>query len=67
MKLNVIIKFNYLNSKRIPFYMSKKNINKKQISKPIKKVKYDVCVIGSGPAGFAAAMRSYDFGNHVVL
>jgi dihydrolipoamide dehydrogenase len=47
--------------------MSKKNINKKQISKPIKKVKYDVCVIGSGPAGFAAAMRSYDFGNHVVI
>ena len=33
----------------------------------IKKVKYDVCVIGSGPAGFAAAMRSYDFGNHVVI
>jgi len=33
----------------------------------IKKVKYDVCIIGSGPAGFAAAMRSYDFGNHVVI
>ncbi len=31
------------------------------------KLKYDVCVIGSGPAGFAAAMRSYDFGNHVVI
>ena len=33
----------------------------------IKKVQYDVCVIGSGPAGFAAAMRSYDFGNHVAI
>ena len=29
--------------------------------------KYDVCVIGCGPAGFAAAMRSYDFGNHVLI
>jgi dihydrolipoamide dehydrogenase len=47
--------------------MSKKNITKKRITKSIKKVKYDVCVIGSGPAGFAAAMRSYDFGNHVVI
>ena len=33
----------------------------------MKKLKFDVCVIGSGPAGFAAAMRSYDFGNHVVI
>ena len=33
----------------------------------MKKFKYDVCVIGSGPAGFAAAMRSYDFGNHVAI
>ncbi len=33
----------------------------------MKKLKYDVCVIGSGPAGFAAAMRSYDFGNHVAI
>jgi dihydrolipoamide dehydrogenase len=33
----------------------------------MKKLKYDICVIGSGPAGFAAAMRSYDFGNHVVI
>ncbi|MEA1953622.1 MAG: NAD(P)/FAD-dependent oxidoreductase [Campylobacterota bacterium] len=33
----------------------------------MKKVKYDVCIIGSGPAGYAAAMRSYDFGNHVVI
>ncbi|MBD3793039.1 MAG: hypothetical protein IE889_02605 [Campylobacterales bacterium] len=24
-------------------------------------------MIGSGPAGFATAMRSYDFGNHVVI
>ncbi|RLA77472.1 MAG: NAD(P)/FAD-dependent oxidoreductase [Epsilonproteobacteria bacterium] len=31
------------------------------------KLKYDVCVIGSGPAGFAAAMRSYDFDNHVCI
>ena len=30
-------------------------------------VKFDVCVIGSGPAGFAAAMRSYDFGKHVCI
>ncbi|MEA1915641.1 MAG: NAD(P)/FAD-dependent oxidoreductase [Campylobacterota bacterium] len=29
--------------------------------------KYDVCVIGCGPAGFAAAMRAYDFGNHVCI
>jgi len=47
--------------------MSKKSISKKQISKAIEKVKYDICIIGSGPAGFAAAMRSYDFGNHVVI
>jgi dihydrolipoamide dehydrogenase len=33
----------------------------------LKRLKYDVCVIGSGPAGFAAAMRSYDFDNHVVI
>ncbi|MEA1892375.1 MAG: NAD(P)/FAD-dependent oxidoreductase [Campylobacterota bacterium] len=33
----------------------------------MKKINYDVCVIGSGPAGFAAAMRSYDFGNHVCI
>ncbi len=30
-------------------------------------MKFDVCVIGCGPAGFAAAMRSYDFGNHVCI
>ena len=29
--------------------------------------KYDVCVIGAGPAGFAAAMRALDFGKKVIL
>lgn len=29
--------------------------------------KYDVCVIGSGPGGFAAAMRAFDFGKSVCL
>ena len=33
----------------------------------MEKLNYDVCVIGCGPAGFAAAMRSYDFGNHVCI
>jgi len=33
----------------------------------MQKLKYDLCVIGSGPAGFASAMRSYDFGNHVAI
>ena len=33
----------------------------------MEKLKYDVCVIGCGPAGFAAAMRSYDFDNHVCI
>ncbi|WP_372998679.1 NAD(P)/FAD-dependent oxidoreductase [Sulfurimonas sp.] len=33
----------------------------------MKKLNYNVCVIGCGPAGFAAAMRSYDFGNHVCI
>ncbi len=28
---------------------------------------YDICVIGGGPAGFAAAMRSYDFGKRVAI
>lgn len=28
---------------------------------------FDVCVIGAGPAGFAAAMRAYDFGANVCL
>ncbi len=29
--------------------------------------KFDVCVIGAGPAGFAAAMRAIDFGKRVAL
>ncbi len=29
--------------------------------------KYDVCVIGSGPGGFGAAMRGFDFGKKVAL
>src|SRR4051812_19720560 len=29
--------------------------------------KYDICVIGSGPGGFAAAMRGFDFGKRVVM
>jgi len=29
--------------------------------------KYDLCVIGGGPAGYAAAMRAVDFGKSVVL
>lgn len=29
--------------------------------------KYDLCVIGGGPAGYAAAMRAIDFGKKVVL
>ena len=33
----------------------------------MEKLKFDVCVIGCGPAGFAAAMRSYDFDNHVCI
>jgi dihydrolipoamide dehydrogenase len=33
----------------------------------MKKLKFDLCIIGSGPAGFAAAMRSYDFDNHVCI
>ena len=28
---------------------------------------YDVCVIGAGPAGFAAAMRAWDFGKRVCI
>ena len=28
---------------------------------------YDLCVIGCGPAGFAAAMRALDFGKHVCI
>ncbi len=29
--------------------------------------KYDVCVIGGGPSGYAAAMRAIDFGKRVAL
>lgn len=29
--------------------------------------KYDVCIIGGGPAGYAAAMRAVDFNKSVVL
>ncbi len=28
---------------------------------------YDFCVLGAGPAGFAAAMRAYDLGRRVLL
>ena len=28
---------------------------------------YDLCVIGGGPAGYAAAMRAVDFGRSVLL
>ena len=27
---------------------------------------YDLCVIGCGPGGFAAAMRALDLGKHVL-
>jgi len=33
----------------------------------VEKVFFDICVIGCGSAGFAAAMRSYDFENHVCI
>lgn len=29
--------------------------------------RYDLCVIGGGPAGYAAAMRAIDFGKKVIL
>ncbi len=29
--------------------------------------KYDICVVGAGPAGYAAAMRAIDFGKKVLL
>ena len=29
--------------------------------------KYDLCIIGGGPSGYAAAMRAIDFGKRVVL
>lgn len=35
--------------------------------KKSQKEHYDLCVIGGGPAGYAAAMRALDFGKKVVL
>ena len=29
--------------------------------------KFDLVVIGSGPAGFSAAMRAIDYGKHVCI
>ncbi len=29
--------------------------------------KFDLCILGCGPAGFAAAMRAFDFGKHVCI
>ena len=29
--------------------------------------RYDVCIIGAGPSGYAAAMRALDFGKKVLL
>ncbi len=29
--------------------------------------KYDVCIIGCGPGGFAAAMRAFDFGKRICI
>ena len=29
--------------------------------------KYDLCIIGAGPSGYAAAMRAVDFGKKTVL
>ena len=29
--------------------------------------KYDLCVIGCGPGGFAGAMRAFDLGKHVCI
>lgn len=31
------------------------------------KKKYDLCVIGCGPSGFASAMRAFDMGKHVAI
>ena len=28
---------------------------------------YDLCVIGAGPSGYAAAMRAVDFGKNVLI
>jgi len=32
-----------------------------------KKYDYDICVIGAGPSGFAAAIRAWDFGKKICL
>ena len=32
-----------------------------------KQEKYDLCIIGGGPAGYAASMRAVDFKKRVVL
>ncbi|MBU0995082.1 MAG: NAD(P)/FAD-dependent oxidoreductase [Proteobacteria bacterium] len=37
------------------------------MSDPEKNDRYDLCVIGCGPSGFAAAMRAFDMGKHVVI
>src|SRR5437773_774452 len=29
--------------------------------------RYDLCILGAGPAGFAAATRAYDLGKRVLL
>ena len=29
--------------------------------------RYDLCVLGGGPSGYAAAMRAVDFGKKVLL
>lgn len=34
---------------------------------PPKDPEFDVCVLGCGPAGFAAAMRAWDFGKKVCI
>ncbi len=34
---------------------------------PCAMLRYDLCVIGCGPAGFAAAMRAHDLGKHVAI
>jgi dihydrolipoamide dehydrogenase len=33
----------------------------------VEQEKYDICIIGGGPAGYAAAMRAIDFGKKVLL
>jgi dihydrolipoamide dehydrogenase len=33
----------------------------------MEELKFDVCIIGCGPAGFASAVRLYDFYNHICI